>query len=152
MANVRYHNLQKNVKLSSMSINKKKETSAASTSAMSANKSGIDVEDIELGIINNGIAKPNEEVENSATQFSWLKYLIFFTISHQSYFVKALSGVSILFNIVLSIIIPYEVQTHFSLCVYYRLNLLQTFYNERHVSFRVIILISEVFYLIEVRM
>ena len=29
-------------------------------------------------------------------------------------------------------------------------NVFQTFYNERHVSFRVIIIISEVFYLVEV--
>ena len=81
-----------------------------SAAAMSVKKSAVNMEDIELGVINNGgTTKATEDIENSDTEFPWFKYPIYFTIFNQSYFIKVLSFISILFNIVLAIIIPYEV-------------------------------------------
>ena len=106
-ANIKHQTLQRNVKASNVLINRKREMSAA---AMSVKKSAVNMEDIELGVINNGsTTKATEDIENNDTGFSWFKYPIYFTICHQSYFIKALSFISVLFNIVLAIIIPYEV-------------------------------------------
>lgn len=105
MASMQYHNLQNDVKASSTTINRR----AMSVASASNKKSGTTVEDIELGMINSGGVGPNRDVETSTAQNPLLKYLVYFTFSHQSHFVKALAFVSILFNIVLSIIIPYEV-------------------------------------------
>ena len=71
--------------------------------------SGIDVEDIELGILGNDNVTPLD-VETDNAQIPWFKYPLHFTTSYQNNFIKFLSVVSILFNIVLSIIIPYEVR------------------------------------------
>lgn len=70
--------------------------------------SGIDVEDIELGMLGDDSGTPIDGETDNA-QIPWFKYPLHFTISYQNYFIKFLSVASILFNIVLSIIIPYEV-------------------------------------------
>ena len=106
-ANIKHQTLQRNVKASSAMINRKREMSAA----MSVKKSALNMEDIELGVMDNGGATKatTKDVENSDAEFPWFKYPIYFTICHQSYFIKVLTFISVLFNIVLAIIIPYEV-------------------------------------------
>ena len=108
VANRRYQTLRRNVKASSIIINRKREMSAFA-SASPARKSSVKVEDIELGIMNSSITKTSGDIESSDVEIPWFKYPLYFTISHQNYFIKALIVISILFNIVLSIIIPYEV-------------------------------------------
>ena len=103
VANIRYQNLKNNVKASTISINNRRRMSSAIRS------SGIDMEDIELGILRNDNVIPID-VETDNAQIPWFKYPLHFTISYQNYFIKFLSVVSILFNIVLSVIIPYEVR------------------------------------------
>ena len=83
---------------------------AASVAAASVMTSSVQMEDIELGIMNTNMDNSSTKVEeNSDAEFPWFKYPLYFIISHQSYLIKALSVASILFNIVLSIIIPFEV-------------------------------------------
>ena len=87
-------------------------SAAAAAATVAAKKSSVHMEDIELGIINNGnTTKVNSTTINddSDAEVPWFKYPLYFTISYQSYLIKALSVISILLNIVLSITIPYEV-------------------------------------------
>ena len=104
VANIRYQTLKSNVKAAStVNINNRRRMSCAIKS------SGIDMEDIELGILGNDDGT-SLDVETDNTLIPWFKYPLHFTISYQSYFIKFLSVLSILFNIALSVIIPYEVR------------------------------------------
>ena len=91
-------------------INEKRRISSSAASAASVMKSSVHMEDIELGIMSTNMDNSTTKVdENSDAEVPWFKYPLYFTISHQSYLIKAVTVVSILFNIVLSIIIPFEV-------------------------------------------
>ena len=70
---------------------------------------GAGLEDVELGMLEDDTIAAMD-IETNDVKIPWLKYPFQFTISHQSGFIKALSVFSILFNIVLSVIIPYEVR------------------------------------------
>ena len=75
-------------------------------------KSSVSIEEIELGIIGDiDTAKSYSDVQSTDVrdQIPWFKYPLCFIISHHSYFVKVLTFISNLFNIILCIIIPYEV-------------------------------------------
>ena len=122
VANLRHQAFQRNLKASSTMINKRRISSSAAAAAAataaaataraaaSVMKWSVHMEDIELGIMGSNTVSSTAEVdENSDAEVPWFKYPLYFTISYQSYLVKALTVVSILFNIVLSIIIPYEV-------------------------------------------
>ena len=112
---MRHKTFQRNLKASSIMINTKRRMSssaaaAAAVAAASVMKPSVQMEDIELEIMGTNMDNSTTKVdENSDAEVPWFKYPLYFTISHQSYLIKALSVVSILFNIVLSIIIPYEV-------------------------------------------
>ena len=90
-------------------------SAAAAAAIVAAKKSSVHMEDIELGIMNNNITNSTTQVNSTSTneksdaEVPWFKYPLYFTISHQNYIIKALSVISILLNIVLSITIPYEV-------------------------------------------
>ena len=116
VANMRHKTFQRNLKASSIMINEKRRMSssaaaaAAAVAAASVMKSSVQMEDIELGIMSTNMVNSTTQVdENGDAEVPWFKHPLYFTISHQSYLIKALSVVSILFNIVLSIIIPFEV-------------------------------------------
>ena len=105
VANKRYQALKNNVRASSISINSKKRMSVAIKTF------GAGLEDIELGMLEDD-AIAAMDIETNDGKIPWFKYPFQFTISHQKGFIKALSVFSILFNIVLSVIIPYEVRTN----------------------------------------
>ena len=118
MANVRHRTFQRNLRAGSITINERRRvsSSAAAAAVVFPKKLSVHVEDIELGIIGNNThnsttnkvsaAKINE---SSDAEVPWFKYPLYFTISYQSYLIKGLTVISILFNIILNITIPYEV-------------------------------------------
>ena len=89
-------------------------TAKSNSDAATCKRRSVSVEEIELGILGDiDTAKSNSDVQsvrtNAQDPIPWFKYPLYFTISYQSYFVKALTFISNLFNIILCIIIPYEV-------------------------------------------
>ena len=149
VANIRYKNFQKNIRASSIIITKKRHTFAAITAMFynktsvgvedveigtadidtvksnsdlsSCKKTSVSIEDVELGITDIDTTKSNSDVlsTDAHDQIPWFKYPLCFTISHHSYFVKVLTFISHLFNIILCIIIPYEVcMNTYTQCLY----------------------------------
>lgn len=87
-------------------------TAKSNSDVPTCKKRSMSIEEIELGIIGDiDTPKSNNDLQSTDArdQIPWFKYPLCFTVSHHSYFVKALSFISNLFNIVLCIIIPYEV-------------------------------------------
>ena len=90
-------------------------SAATAAATVAAKKSSVHMEDIELGIINNNVIGNTTKVnstrinDDSVAEVPWFKYPLYFTISYQSYLIKTLTVISILFNIILNITIPYEV-------------------------------------------
>ena len=79
--------------------------------SMAIRSFGANLEDIELGMLEDD-TMATMDIETNDEKISWFKYPFQFTVSHQSGFINALSVFSILFNIVLSVIIPYEVRNN----------------------------------------
>ena len=127
VANTRYQNFRINVQTTTI-ISGRKRPSSAAVAAMSYQRTSISVEDIELGLADIDTAKSNNDVPSDVLstdirhQIPWFKYPLYFTISHHSYFVKILKFFSNLFNIILCIIIPYEVCMNIDTQYLYRSN------------------------------
>ena len=143
----RYHAaLQKHDQISLATINDQSKPSTSVT----ASKSDIKMEAIELGTLDDSTQRPMTTVKS---RLIW-KYMWLFTISHKSIFAKTLNAVSLLLNTTLSFTIPYQVMNlninFVSICLYSALLYLQVFYNEQHVVLMVIYIISELFYSVEV--
>ena len=141
-ATARYHAaLQKHNQTNTATMNVQSNPSTSSF----ARRSDVEMEDIEFGILDDS-PQPTTTVKKS--KLIW-KHTWFFTISHQSKFANTLTAVSLLLNATLSFIIPYQVSIYECLSVTVLLHL-QVFYNEHYIIFRVIYIISELFYTAEV--
>jgi len=109
-ATTRYRALQRHVRTSTAmnSLSRR-------NNSLSARRSDVEVEDIELGMLDNS-TQLSTTVRSNTRRLIW-KCLWLYTISYKSKFVKILTAISLLLNATLTFILPYEVMNRYNISV-----------------------------------